>query len=363
VVSSIITGTAKMGSEQSFGALGGRTFGFYILTSFLAVLLGWGVSIWMAPGDHITDVSALLNRELMQSFEQQAEEPLFNKIEKIFLQLIPPNLFAAAAKGQMLGLILFSLFFGFFMTRIDPQPHSILYQFWQGILQTTMKITQAFMKALPYGVFALIAKVSASVGLDALASLGYFFAAVVIGLLIYMVVVLPALLKCIAGIHPLKHIKAMTPALFTAFSTSSSSATLPVTFECLEKRAGISNRICSFTLPLGTSFNMAGTALYECMAVFFIAQAYGVELTLPSQILIVILSFLMSMGIAGIPSASIIAILVILSTMGLPAEGIGLLFALERLLDMLRTVTNVFSNSCCTAMVAATEREKTVLAL
>lgn len=363
VTASIITGTARMGGEKAFGSLGAKAFGYFLSTTFLAVLVGWGVSVWMSPGSNITGIAPISNPELVQSLDQHAAEGAFEKIEKIFLQIIPSNIISAAAKGQMLGLILFSLLFGFFMTRIDPQPSSTLYNFWQGVLQTMMKITQAVMKLLPIGVFALVAKVAASTGLETLASLAYFFLAVVVGLLIYICVLMPILLKGIAGINPIQHFKAMVPALFTAFSTSSSAASLPVTFECMEKRAGISNRICSFTLPLGTSFNMAGTALYECMAVFFIAQVYGIALPLSSQILIVLLSFLTSIGIAGIPSASLIAIVVILSTMGLPAEGIGLLIAVERLLDMLRTVTNVFSNSCCTVLVARSEGEETALAL
>ncbi len=363
VTASIITGTAKIGTEKAFGSLGAKAFGYFLTTTFLAVLVGWGVSIWMAPGSNLTGVAPITNTELVQALDQQASETAFAKIEKIFLQIIPPNIIGAAAKGQMLGLILFSLLFGFFMTRIESQASSTLYHFWQGVLQTMMKITQAVMKLLPIGVFALVAKVAASTGLETLTSLAYFFLAVVVGLLLYICVILPILLKGIAGINPLHHFKAMIPALFTAFSTSSSAASLPVTFECMEKRAGVSNRICSFTLPLGTSFNMAGTALYECMAVFFIAQVYGIALPLTSQILIVALSFLTSIGIAGIPSASLIAIVVILSTMGLPTEGIGLLITVERLLDMLRTVTNVFSNSCCSVLVARSEGEETALAL
>src|SRR5262249_38318651 len=154
-----------------------------------------------------------------------------------------------------------------------------------------------------------------STGLETLISLAYFFFAVVLGLFLYSCVLLPILLKGIAGINPIQHFKAMIPALFTAFSTSSSAATLPVTFECMEKRAGISNKICSFTLPLGTSFNMAATALYNCMAVFFIAQVYGIALPLASQVFIVVLSFLTSIGIAGIPSASLISVVLILGTM------------------------------------------------
>ncbi len=361
VSASIITGTAKMGSETTVGNLGLRTFGFFILTSSLAVLAGWMISVFMSPGT--SSLTSISNQAFLQNFDQQAEEAAFFKIEKILLKLVPSNIFAAATHGEMLGIVVFSLLFGYFMTKIDAQPSSILYQFWQGVLQTMMKITQFIMKALPIGVFALIAKTTSTVGIETLQSLAYFVLAVVLGLMVYICLLLPLLLKFVAGTNPIHHYKAMAPALLTAFSTSSSAATLPVTFECMEKRVGISNRICSFTLPLGSSFNMAGTALYVCMAALFVAKVYGVELSISSQIVIAALSLLTTFGIAGIPSASMIALLVILSTMGLPAEGAGLLFAVERLLDMVRTTVNVFSNSCCTVLVANAKEEQIAFAV
>lgn len=150
----------------------------------------------------------------------------------------------------------------------------------------------------------------------------------------------------------------MMPAIVTAFSTSSSSATLPVTIDCVEKRAGVSNRICSIVVPLGTSINMSGSALYECVAALFVAQAYGLELSFATQFLVVIMALVTSIGVAGVPSGSLVAILVILKSMGLPAEGIGLFIAADRLLDMCRTTVNVFSDSCCAVLVAATEGEE-----
>jgi proton glutamate symport protein len=164
-------------------------------------------------------------------------------------------------------------------------------------------------------------------------------------------------LRYVGGINPIAHIKAMAPALLTAFSTSSSAATLPIAIECVEKRVGVSNRICSFTLPLGTSINLAGSALYECVVVFFIAQAYGVALPLSTQLIVIIMSVATSLGMAGIPSACLIGVVVILQTIGLPSEGIGMVFAVERILDMLRTTASVFSNSCCAVLVAKSEGE------
>jgi Na+/H+-dicarboxylate symporter len=177
-----------------------------------------------------------------------------------------------------------------------------------------------------------------------------------------MFIGLPLFLKFIARVSPVRHFKAMSPALITAFSTSSSAAALPVTIDCVEKRAGVSNRICSLVVPLGTSINMSGSALYECVAAIFVAQVYGIEISFVTQFVIVLMALITSMGVAGIPSASLVAILVILKAIGLPAEGIGFFIDVDRLLDMCRTTVNVFSDSCCAVLVARTEGETGVLA-
>lgn len=225
-----------------------------------------------------------------------------------------------------------------------------------------IQFTQIIMKFLPLGVFCLISKVFMTTGVQSLKAVSLFFVSVMLGLLTFMFIVLPLLLKFVARVSPIRHFKAMTPALVTAFSTSSSSATLPITIDCVEKRAGVSNRICSLTVPLGTSINMSGSALYECVAAMFIAQAYGVDLGFSTQFFIVVMSFVASIGVAGVPSGSLVAIILILKAVGLPAEGIGLFMAVDRLLDMCRTTVNVFSDSCCAVLIAKSEGEKEVLA-
>jgi Na+/H+-dicarboxylate symporter len=191
--------------------------------------------------------------------------------------------------------------------------------------------------------------------------LGLFTVTVFLGFMCFTLIALPLLLKWIAKVSPVRHFKAMAPAIITAFSTSSSSATLPITIDCVEKRVGISNRVCSLVIPLGTSLNMSGSALYECVAAMFIAQAYGIELNFFTQFSIVVLALISSIGVAGVPSASLVALIVILKTMGLPIDGIGLFIAVDRLLDMCRTTVNVFSDSCCAVLVACSEGEKSVL--
>jgi Na+/H+-dicarboxylate symporter len=177
-----------------------------------------------------------------------------------------------------------------------------------------------------------------------------------------MFVTLPLLLRVIAGVSPARHLAAMAPALLTAFSTASSSATLPLTLDCVEKRAGVSNRVTSFVLPLGATVNMDGTALYECVAAMFIAQAYGIHLGFASQFTVVLVALLTSVGVAGIPAASLVAITVILGTIGLPLEAVGLILAVDRVLDMCRTSVNVFSDSCGAVLVARLEGEQGILA-
>jgi proton glutamate symport protein len=231
----------------------------------------------------------------------------------------------------------------------------------QGVFRVMMRMTIFIMSLAPVGIFGLTAKVIAKSGIHAAGPILAFGACVVAGILIYALVALPLLLR-LAGIrNPFRLFSAMSPALLTAFSTASSAAALPLSLESLEKRANVSERIASFVMPLGTSINHAGSALYECAGAMFIAQAYGLHLSFGQQFTVVILALLTSMGVAGIPAASLVAIAVILSAVGLPPEGIGALLVLDRLLDMARTATNVFADAACTVIVARLEGEKHVL--
>jgi len=277
VLSSIISGTAKMGREKSFKTLGAKTFGFYILTSAIAVLIGLGAVLLFQPG--VSETFTLPNASVTDALVKAAQTDGFDKIADILYKLIPQNIFAAATQGQMLGLILFSILFGYFVSQIESHASSVLLSFWQGVFQVMMAITHLVMLALPIGVFGLIAKVAATTGASAVGSVAWFFVAVLTALLVYGLVALPLLLLSVGKVNPMMHLRAMAPALFTAFSTSSSAASLPLTIECVEKRAGVSNRICSFTIPLGASLNLSGTALYICMASLFIAQVYGANLS------------------------------------------------------------------------------------
>jgi proton glutamate symport protein len=361
VSASVITGIARIGNESTMGRLGLKIFGFYISTSLLAILIGLLVVNIFNPGAFFTEYgNTLIPPETTAKLKEEIAGGHGLTISSVILQIIPANIIDAF-HGQMMGLIFFSLLFGYAVSKIEHHPQSIILGFWQGIFQTMLVMTDVIMKCLPIGVFCLVAKSFATAGLDSLRALAVFVVTVIIGLSLFMFVALPLLLKFIARVNPMLHFRAMAPALVTAFSTSSSAATLPVTIECVEKRAGVSNRICGLVVPLGTSINMSGSALYECVAALFIAQVYGLELSVATQFSVVLLSLVTSIGIAGIPSASIVAILVILKAIGLPAEGIGLLFAVDRILDMCRTTVNVFSDSCCAVLVGRTEGEEDIL--
>jgi len=362
VSSSIILGIARVGSDKAFGRLGAKMFSFYIGTSILAILIGLFFVNLINPGSgHVVSSAGNLNAEHLSQIKEQVLSNNGSTFVNLLISVVPSNIIKALGKGEMLALIFFSLIFGYALSKIEENTSAVLKGFFQGLFHTMIQFTHIIMKALPYGVFCLVAKVFMTTGLESLKSVALFFITVLCALAAFMFVGLPLLLKFIAKVSPTRHFQAMSPALVTAFSTSSSSATLPITIDCVEKRAGVSNRICSLVVPLGTSINMSGSALYECVAAMFVAQAYGIEISITTQFLIVLMSLITSIGVAGIPSASLMAVLVILKVIGLPAEGIGLFIAVDRILDMCRTTVNVFSDSCCAVLVAKSEGEQNVL--
>jgi Na+/H+-dicarboxylate symporter len=368
IISSIISGISGVGGTQGLGRLGVKTVLFYTTTSLLAILVGLLFVNLLDPGIIGGEPARAilgLSAEAAAEAEARVDGRGAADLSGVFISMVPPNIVLAAAEGQMLGLIFFSLLFGYFMTRIDAQAGSLLARFWQGVADVMMGITTLIMKFAPLGVFGLVAKTVAGLGTeqldDLVVSLGSFTLSVLLALATHMLITLPLMLALVAKVNPLTHFRAMMPALLTAFSTASSSATLPLTMECVRDNAGVSNRTASFVLPLGATVNMDGTALYECVAAMFIAQAYGLQLDFVTQFTIVLVALLTSIGVAGIPAASLVAITIILATIGLPAEAIGLILAVDRILDMLRTSVNVFSDSCGAVLIAKTEGETQVL--
>ncbi|MBT7311854.1 dicarboxylate/amino acid:cation symporter [bacterium] len=359
IASSIITGVAGLGSSKSIGRLFTRTFGWYMLTSLLAILLGLLLVNAFQPG--IADGVPVGEKLGLSQLDPGTEAKLSGRgasdLTGILMRMIPENPVGAAAEGKILPLIVFCLLIGAALTALPEKIRDPQYHFWGSLFHVMMKITGWVIRLAPIGIFGLITKMTATNGLEALGPLAKYAAIVLAALLGHALITLPLLLWFTSRINPIKHYKAMLPALVTAFSTQSSSATLPLTMKCVEEEVGVSNRVSSFVLPLGATVNMDGTALYECIAALFIAQAYGVNLGPLDQFLVVMTALLASIGAAGIPAAGLVMIAIILDTVGLPLEGVGLILAIDPLLDMCRTSVNVFSDSCGAAVVAVKEGE------
>jgi Na+/H+-dicarboxylate symporter len=352
-----------MGGARDLGRLGVMSLLFYLTTTLIAVLIALLFVNALTPGI----VAGEPARELLAlhadagAVGANVQAQAGRSLSDVLLGMIPVNIIEAAAGGKLVGLLFFSLLFGYFITRLDTPLRESMTAFWNGLFQVMMRMTGFVMRLAPFGVFGLTLKVTAEAGLDAARPLLMFALCVVLSLATYALIALPLLIRVAGKVRPWGLFPAIAPALLTAFSTASSSATLPLTLDCIQRRGGVSARIAGFVLPLGTSINHAGSALYECAAALFIAQAYGLHLSALTQIVVVLLALVTSMGIAGIPAASLVGITVILAAVGLPPEAIGVLLVLDRLLDMARTAVNVLADSACTVIVARLSGETGVL--
>lgn len=351
ILFSIITGIMSIGSTKNLGRLGLKTFSYYITTSLFAIVTGLLLVNLTLPGVNgnfqFTEIPAgVVNSDF--------------SFESIVVNIIPDNIFKALAEGNMLSIIFFAILLGYFISKINTEQQLILSKAFNSILEAIMKLTLFVIKLTPIGIFGIVSKLIAEQDdlLLLFGRLGEYMITVILGLAIHFFITLPLILKAIGKLKPYKHLSNMSPALLTAFSTASSSATLPLTIENIEKKSGVSRKISSFTLPLGATINMDGTALYECVAAIFIAQAYNIDLSFGQQIIIVFTALLASIGAAGIPMAGLVMLSVVLSSVGLPLEGIGLILAIDPLLDMFRTTVNVWSDSCGAALIAKSEKEK-----
>jgi proton glutamate symport protein len=356
VLASIVSGVAGVGAMGDLRRLGRKTLLYYISTSLLAILVGQVLVTLVRPG-----TGARLGLAMQPVAD--ATGGGFREFVEVIKRMVPSNVFSSLQdNGAMLSIIFFALILGYSITRTAEPHRSRIREVFESFVEVMMTMAKSVLGLLPYGVFALMAKVVAGTGLAPFKALLLYMAVVAAALVLHACVTLPLVLRILGGISPIRWAKAMAPALFTAFSTSSSSMTLPVTMETVEDRGRVSNRVSSFTLPLGATVNMDGTALYECIGVIFLAQYYasvgGEPLTLAQQGYVVVLALLASVGAAGIPSAGLVMMLTILSALRLPVEGAALLLAVDRPLDMMRTVVNVWSDSCGAAVIARTEGEE-----
>ncbi len=357
VIASLIVGAASIKDIKKLGRIGMKTFAIYMATTAIAITIGLTLANVIAPGNRVSDE---VKNRLMGTFRQESKENIVKDMEiditDFFVNIVPMNPIDAMGKGNMLQIVFFAVFFGVTLTFIRKKHSKPIIRFFRGVSETMIKMVDVIMKIAPYGVFALIAATIADFGFDILSTLIWYMFAVVLGLILQTSLVYSFLVKFFGKTNPIKFFKSMRNAQAIAFSTSSSAATLPVTMECVEQNIGVPKQISGFVLPLGATINMDGTALYQGVAAVFIAQVYGFDLGIAEQLTIVLTAVLASIGTAPVPGVGIIMLVMILQAIHVPPEGIALILGVDRVLDMLRTVTNVTGDAAVAVAVAEGER-------
>lgn len=353
IFTSIVSGVSGIGDGKSLGRLGAKTFFYYLTTSLFAIIVGLTLTNLLHPGVGVElGATSTFDSSQLQKPGSPAE---------ILIRMIPLNPIKAMSSGDMLGVIFFAIFLGVAITKIKSAHRDFVRNIFSSLFEAIMKLTEIVIKFAPLGVLGLITKAVATSGFDLFAAVGKYMLTIATGLSIHLFIVLPILFFLFTRINPIHHFKAIATAMATAFSTSSSNATLPVTMRCVEENAGVSNKISSFVLPMGATVNMDGTALYECAGVLFISQVLGIELSVSQQFLVVLTALLASIGAAGIPSAGLVMIFIVTQAVGFNdadvALIIGTMLAVDRPLDMFRTMVNITSDSIGTAIIAKSEGE------
>ncbi|MFV2007011.1 MAG: dicarboxylate/amino acid:cation symporter [Longimicrobiales bacterium] len=362
VVASLLVGTASLGDLRKVGRIGGKTLVYYMVTTAVAVTIGLVISQVIEPGSNIDPatrdaLSAELTTQAQGTMLLAAEKP--SAVETL-LNMIPRNPVAAAANMDLLPLIVFTIIFGAAVSTLQEDRKNAVLMFFDGVNDASMVVINWVMVLAPYAVFALIAAIVATFGLDLLRSLITYALVVVVGLTLHVAVTYALAARFLAGLSPLRFFRSILKAPLIAFSTSSSNATLPVTMETAEDEVGVSKEVSSFVLPLGATINMDGTALYQAVAVMFIAQIYAIPLGFGAQLTVVLTATLASVGAAGVPSAGIITLIIVLQSVGLADQvevGIALILGVDRILDMLRTSVNVTGDITASAVIARSEGE------
>ncbi|MGE5294058.1 MAG: dicarboxylate/amino acid:cation symporter, partial [Solirubrobacterales bacterium] len=357
VFASLVVGTASLKDIRTLGRIGAKTLAFYMVTTAIAVSIGLVLADAIRPGTHLSQQS---REKLIQDAGNQkdavtqpaAEQP---SIRDLLLNIIPTNPVKSLVDGQMLQIIFFALLMGICLTLIAPERGQPVIDFFKGIDEIIVRMVHVIMLTAPYGVFALIASVVADFGAGILLMLLQYSIVVLLGLATHMLVVYCGALKVFTKTGIRRFFEGFRPAQVMAFCSSSSNATLPVTMDCVSKNLGVPQHICSFTLPLGATINMDGTALYQGVAAVFLAQIYGIDLSFTQHLTVVLTATLASIGTAGIPGAGVIMLAIVLGSVGVPLQGIGIIMGVDRILDMCRTVVNITGDAVCAVVVASTE--------
>lgn len=369
VLASLISGVASLSDTRKLSRIGGKTIAVYIGTTVVALVIGLVAVNVLQPGANVPEE---VREELQSEWSEMAETRQLGAEEAMergplqpLVDMVPNNFLGSASENRnMLQVVFMALLFGVALLLIPAEKARPLLAFFDSLNEMVIKIVELIMRAAPVGVFALLADTINQVAKDnlgelaeLLGALGYYMIVVVLGLLVHVLITYPALLKLFTPLSIRQFFSGIAPAQLVAFSTSSSGATLPVTMEVVEKNLGVSEEVSSFSLPLGATINMDGTALYLAVAAVFIAQTLGIPLDLADQLEIILLAVLASIGTAAVPSAGIIMLVIILQSVGVPAAGIALILGVDRILDMCRTVCNVTGDATVASVVAASENQ------
>ena len=346
VFCSLICGSMAIGDTKTLGKVGVKTIGFYLVTTALAVCVALGSALLINPGRGL-DMDAVQKGTVSSATEATS-------LVDTLLNIIPKNPIQSMANGDMLPIIVFALFVGIMLAKLGTRG-SVVANFFSQFNDVMMKMTMAIMKVAPIGVFCLIARTFATVGFSAFAPMLKYMGNVTLALAIQCLIVYQILLFVFTRLNPLKFIKKFLPVMGFAFSTATSNATIPMSIDTLSKKMGVSKQISSFTIPLGATINMDGTSIMQGVAVVFIAQAYGIPLTMGNLATVVVTATLASIGTAGVPSVGLVTLAMVLNSVGLPTEGIALIMGIDRILDMIRTAVNITGDAVCTTIVCHQE--------
>lgn len=355
VFASLALGVSRLGDLGKLGRIGAKTFAYFLFTTAFAVVLGLSLVQLVQPGKRLSDETRL---GLQKDYQRAADEKLARPVEfgvDTFIGIVPDNPLRSAVDMEMLAVIFVALLTGIGLTRIDPDKARPVTLLLEGIGELTTFIIHLAMTMAPVGVFALIFQTSAKFGFDLLRSLGLYVVVVLVGLFIQMFVVFPILIRFLGGMNPVAFFRKTWDVVMTAFSTSSSNATLPTSIRAAQEHLGIPAPIAGFVLPLGATMNMNGTALFEGVTVVFLAQVFGVDLTLTQQVVVVMLSVMTAVGAAGVPGGSIPLLGMVLATVGVDPGAIAIILGVDRLLDMCRTTLNVIGDLTAAVFVARSE--------
>ena len=355
VFSSLALGVAQLGGGKDLGRIGLKTFAFFLFTMTMAVLIGLTLVNTIKPGEALSDDvrSALMERFGSEANKKTGQPSTFGI--QTFINIVPRNPLKAFVEMDMLAVVCFSLFIGIAITKLTAEKSAMMRTFLESINELMIVIIGWAMIVAPFGVFALIFSITARFGYGLLQTLGWYVAVVIVGLCIQMFVVMPILLATLARYSPLKFFTKVRPVMITAFSTSSSNATLPTSIKISEEELGIPPSIAGFVLPLGATMNMNGTALFEGVTVVFLAQVFGLDLSIGTQAIVVILSVLTAVGAAGVPGGSLPLLALVLTTVNVPSEGIALVLGVDRILDMCRTTLNATADVVAALFIARSE--------